>query len=398
MTTENAQTFIDMEERYVLPTYGKLPFLLVRGTGNEVFDSEGRRYLDLYGGHAVTVIGHSHPRWVEALSEQASSLGFYSNVCYHPTRAEAARKVVENAYASSHQIYFANSGSEANETALKIARRFTGRSRILAMDEGFHGRTIGPLSVTGRAALRDAFPDNLTGLTDFVPFGDLEAVKSVDTSEVAAVILEPIQSMAGVRIADVAYYQGLRDYCSAKGVVLIFDEVQTAPGRTGHWVAGTNWSVDPDLVTMAKGIGGGFPVGAVLANEKIAATIKVGDQGSTFGGGPLAAAAVAATFSVLSDEGLPGRVKEKSEEVIERLRELAVGEGIVRDVRGLGYLIGIECSVPAKEVTKALRERGILTGSSNCPNTLRLLPPLTVKDSEWEEFFSAFEPLARDGV
>ncbi len=383
----------DREDRYVLPTYAKLPFALVRGSRNEVFDDSGRRYLDLYGGHAVAVIGHSHPRWVEAISRQAGELGFYSNICYHPLRARAAELLVTRSYRSAHQVYFANSGAEANETALKIARRYTGRSRIVATVAGFHGRTIGALSVSGSDSMRSAFPDNLGGLTDFVPFGDLDALRRIDPGGVAAVIVEPVQSLAGIRVAAADYYQGLRRHCSDSGIALIFDEVQTAPGRTGTWFAGDCWGVEPDLATSAKGIAGGFPCGVVVVNEPIASTIKVGDQGSTFGGGPLAAAAVVATMEVIEDEGLLSNVARNSEQVLERLRGLA-GRGLVREVRGLGYLIGIECTVPAKEVTARLRERGILAGASTDPNTVRLLPPLTVGEAEWEEFFAAFEPIA----
>lgn len=393
MEQDTVSSPLEMEERYLLPTYAKLPFALVRGRGSEVFDGDGNRYLDLYGGHAVTVIGHCHPRWVEAVSRQAAELGFYSNVCYHPARADAARHLIERSYAGIHQVYFANSGAEANETALKMARRHTGRSRVVAMDDGFHGRTVGALSVTGREGLRGAFPDNLDGLTDFVPLGDLTALSSINPGDTAAVIVEPVQSLAGIRIASADYYRELRTYCSEHGIVLIFDEVQTCPGRTGHWFAGTHWGVEPDLVTCAKGIGGGFPVGAVLASEAIAAAVRVGDQGSTFGGGPLAAAAVVATFEVIEKEKLIDNVVEQSRGVMERLQGY-VGAGVVREVRGLGYLIGIECTVPAKEIVPKLRQKGILAGVSNEPNTFRLLPPLSVGVPEWDEFFAAFEPLA----
>ena len=383
----------EREDRYVIPTYAKLPFTLVRGQGNFVFDASGRRYLDLYGGHAVTVVGHSHPRWAEALGRQAAALGFYSSVSYSPVRAEAAELLVARSYPSMAQVFFCNSGTEANETALKMARKHTGRPLVIAMEAGFHGRTIASLSVTGNRKYRDAFPENLGGHSRFVPFGDLEAVKAVDPSQVAAVILEPIQSMAGVRMAPPAYFQGLREHCTAQGIVLIFDEVQTGAGRTGRWFFGGHVSVEPDLVSCAKGIGGGFPVGAVIVSGPIAAKVGPGDQGSTFGGGPLASAAICATFRILDEEGLVENAFRRGEGVVQRLRSMA-GRSVVRDVRGLGYMIGIDTALPAKEVSRRLRDQGILVGGSDAPDTMRLLPPLTVGDGEWEEFFRALESIA----
>ena len=379
-----------IEDRYTLETYPKLDFALVRGEGSYVEDDAGNRYLDLYGGHAVTTLGHSHPAWVEAISRQAAAMDFYSNICYHPLRAEAARIVVENSYPSMKGAYFCNSGAEANETALKIARKLTGRPLVVAMHEGFHGRTIGALSVTGIPKMRDAFPENLAHLTRFVPLGSMEAIEAEDPLQIAAVILEPIQSLAGVRMAPPEYYRRLREHCSAHGIVLIFDEVQTGNGRTGRWFIGRHWEVEPDIVTTAKGIAGGYPVGAVLASARVASGVKSGDQGSTFGGGPLAAAAIVATYRTLLEEGIVERVAAKSAKVISALRE-RIGKGLVRDVRGLGYLLGIECELPAKEVQSRLRKKGILVGTSNHADTFRLLPPLTVSDAEWESFFEALD-------
>jgi acetylornithine/N-succinyldiaminopimelate aminotransferase len=317
-------------------------------------------------------------------------MDFYSNICYHPLRAEAARLVVEHSYPSMTGVYFCNSGAEANETALKISRKLTGRPLVVAMEEGFHGRTMGALSVTGIPKMRDAFPENLGGWSRFVQMGNLEALQAHDPRQVAAVILEPIQSLAGVRMAPPDYYRQLREHCSTHGIVLIFDEVQTGNGRTGKWFVGSHWGVEPDIVTTAKGIAGGFPVGAVIANGKVAAGVKSGDQGSTFGGGPLAAAAVAATYRTLLREGIVERVNEASGRVLAALRE-RIGKGLVREVRGLGYLIGVECELPAREVQSALRKAGVLVGTSNHANTFRLLPPLTVSDAEWQSFFEALD-------
>ena len=378
----------ELEDKFTLATYPKLPFALVRGEGCFVYDDSGRKYLDLYGGHAVSCLGHSHPKWLQAIVDQARTFDFYSNICYHPARAEAAERLVRNCYPSMVGAYFCNSGAEANETALKIARKLTRRPLVVALEDGFHGRTVGALSVTGTQKMRDAFPENLDRLTRFLPLGELAALDALPASEVAAVILEPILSLAGVRMAAPEYYRGLRTWCSRHGVALIFDEVQTGSGRTGKWFAGMHWGVEPDIVTTAKAIGGGFPVGAVVANAWVAADVKSGDQGSTFGGGPMASAAVAATYRAIEEEKLVDRVAAGSARVIE---ELGTFRGAVREVRGLGYLLGVECELPAKELQARLLRGGVFVGTSNHANTFRLLPPFTVSDAEWDQFFAAFK-------
>jgi acetylornithine/N-succinyldiaminopimelate aminotransferase len=382
----------ELEDKYTLQTYPKHKYALVRGEGSYVVDEKGKRYLDLYGGHAVSCLGHCHPRWVEAISRQAATLDFYSNVCYHPLRAEAAERLVRHSYPSMVGAYFANSGAEANETALKIARKLTGRPLVVALNDGFHGRTLGALSVTGTAKYREAFPQNVSAWTRFVNLGDMQAFESLPAQEIAAVILEPIQSLAGVRMAPPEYYRFLRDYCSKHEIALIFDEVQTGNGRTGKWFIGHHWAVEPDLLTTAKGVGGGFPVSAVVANAWVASSVKSGDQGTTFGGGPLAAAAVAATYRILEEERIVEKVARTSAIVISRIQEM-VRRGWFQEVRGLGYLLGVECHRPAKEVQSMLQAEGVLVGTSYHSSTFRLLPPLTVSEAEWEEFFAALERL-----
>lgn len=384
----------EIEDKYSLATYPKLPFALVRGEGNYVWDDTEKRYLDLYGGHAVSCLGHGHPRWVEAIAAQARAFDFYSNICYLPIRAEASQLLVTNSYPSMVGSYFCNSGAEANETALKIARKLTRRSDVVALADGFHGRTIAALSVTGIEKMRKAFPENLDRYTSWVPHGDLAALEALDPRKIAAVILEPIPSLGGVRVAPPDYYRGLRAWCTRHQVALIFDEVQTGNGRTGKWFVGHHWGVEPDLVTTAKAVGGGFPVGAVIANAWVAADVKSGDQGSTFGGGPMACAAVAATYRILKEEGLVERVARSSVRLIDGLKRLSAG-GRLREVRGLGYLLGIECDLPAKDIQARLLAEGIFVGTSNHPNTFRLLPPFTVSDAEWDFFLSTLERVLR---
>lgn len=394
MTNAQSQT---LEDQYTLPTLpggARLPFSLVRGEGCYVYDEADRRYLDLYGGHAVCLLGHSHPRWVEALSRQAARFSFYSTICPHPSRGEAAELMVQHSYESMARAFFCNSGAEANEAALKLARRATGRSLVLATERGFHGRTLGALSVTYSPKLHRTFPENLTHHTRFVEFGSLPAIQAVDPKDVAAVIIEPIQSVAGVFTAEPQYFRDLREYCSAHGIVLIFDEVQTGSGRTGKWYVGRHWGVAPDVVSTAKGVAGGFPAGAVLVTDAIAATVQPADHASTFGGGPLASACIAETYRVLRDEGIVEKVARLSKAVISELQGL-VGKGLVSEVRGLGYLLGVQCEVPARDVLARLLEEGVLVGTSGQPDTFRLLPPLTLEEDHWSRFLEALGKVAR---
>ncbi len=378
------------EDRYTVRVYEnvRLPIRLTEGDGNYVFSDTGDRYLDLYGGHAVASLGHCHPRWVEDMRRQMEKLVCCSNAMYHDLRGQAGEALVRHSYPSMHAVYFCGSGSEANETALKIARRATRRKRIVSMIGGFHGRTLGALSVTGFESLRHAFPENIANHTSFVPFGDLEAIQAIE-KDVAAVIVEPIQSVAGVFVAEKDYYTALRTHCTREGICLVFDEVQTGTGRTGHWFAGRHWGVEPDLVTTAKGVAGGFPAGVVLANEQYCAGIGVGDHGTTFGGGPLAAAAILSTYRIIEAEGLVDRVRVLGRSVCRRLGEF-LGRG-VSQIRGRGYLLGVQLERPAKEVQMALLESGVLVGTCSQPETIRLLPPLTVDAEDWDVFFSAFE-------
>jgi acetylornithine/succinyldiaminopimelate/putrescine aminotransferase len=372
----------------ILPTYAhiRLPLTLVRGEGSYVFDESGARYLDLYGGHAVLSLGHSHPRWVAAMQAQLATFTFYSNAVCSPVREEAARILVTHSYPSMSGVFFSNTGAEANETALKMARKATGRPFVVSMERGFHGRTMGALSATGFPALRDRFPQNAGQWTRFFPLGDRSVFSDVDPSTVAAVLLEPIQSVAGVYTAPPAYYRELREFATRHGICLVFDEVQTGTGRTGEWYAGTHWGVEPDIVTTAKGVAGGVPAGAVIVNAGVAATVEPGDQATTFGGNPMAAAGICATYGIIRDEGLLEGVRSASSRVVP---ELAAMEGVV-EVRGCGYLLGVQCELPARTIQSRLLEAGVIVGTCSESHTIRLLPPLTLSDSEWDAFLAAF--------
>jgi len=376
---------VAMEDRWQVPTYGKFPVAVVRGEGVHVWDAEGKRYLDLYGGHAVALPGHCHPRVVAAIRAQAGRLLFYSNVVSNDVRAAAVRAICDLAPQGLRRAFLCNSGTEANETALKIARKHTGRRRVVSLKDGFHGRTIGALAATGLGKYRDpAYP--IPTEHDFVPWGDLAAVEAAVGPDTAAVLLEPIPSMGGIRVAQKPWFTGLRDLCRAKGAMLLFDEVQTGWGRTGRMWAGDHFGVTPDLITCAKGAAGGFPAGVVFVREDVAAGMKLGDQGTTFGGGPLACAALAANARVIREEDLPGnadRVGAAWRVALSKVRG-------VRDVAGLGLMLGVNLDRPAKPVVAALVARGFLTGSCEAvPEQLRLLPPLVLASAEAAEFTEA---------
>ena len=350
---------------------------LVRGLGCRVWDDQGREYLDLYGGHCVVLIGHCHPRWQERLSRQAGQLGFYSNVAANDVRARYQTELIRFADNHLKRVFLCNSGAEANETALKLALTATGRNRILCVEGGFHGRTAAALSVTSLGPYRTQFP-SLVQESETVAFGELSALTTALDQNVATLIVEPIQSMNGVRVAEGEdYYRQLVQICHRNGSLVIFDEVQTGMGRLGTPLATQAFSAEADIVTLAKGLGNGFPMGAVLAREEVARSVRVGELGTTFGGGPLACAAGLAVLEVLEEEGLV----EHAARMEEAARRLLV-TGPITGIRGRGLLLGLESQVPAREICTYLRQRRILSGTSSDDHVLRLMPPLVVQEDD----------------
>jgi len=382
MTTD---AIMAQEARYLLPTYNKMPLALERGSGVYLWDIEGNRYLDFYGGHCVALLGHCHPRVTAAIQRQAAQLQFYSNVSYSPVRARAAHALASLAPDGLGHAFFANSGSEANETALKMGRQWTGKPGVIAMEGGFHGRTLGSLAVTASAKYRAPHAAVLPP-THFAPFGDADAVKQLlmQHDDIGTLILEPIQSIAGMRMAVPAYYRALRALCDAHAVVLIFDEVQTGVGRTGTFSISQQLGMVPDVITLAKSLGAGMPVSAVLVNDALAGMVEAGDQGSTFGGGMLAMAAVEATMEALVEDDLMARTAHVHE-------RLAAGLApYVSSIRGLGCLIGVEMPMPVQPLLAALRAEGVLAGGSGDPHVMRLMPPLITPDEAIDTFIEAF--------
>ena len=392
MTTMTFEEIAAREEEFQLATYKKFPFAPVRGEGCWVETSEGERFLDLYGGHAVCATGHCHPHVVETLREQAGRLLFYSNVVYSDVRADAAKKLVNCAPEEITKAFFCNSGTEANENAMRMARMKTGRENIITFTGGFHGRTADSISATFLGKYRDIGKPNVPGHIR-AEFGSIESVKELADETVAAVMLEPIQSMAGVTMAPPEFYVELRRLCDERGMLLIFDEVQTGIGRTGSWFfAGSEAAggVVPDVITLAKALGSGVPVGACLTTEAVASKIKENDLGTTFGGGMLAMAAVVATLEAIETDGMLANARAVEEYLRESLSSV---EGVA-GVRGLGLLLGVEFDeAVAAKVQKSLLERRIITGTSSDAKVLRLLPPLCLTKEESRMFVEALKEI-----
>lgn len=372
----------------LLKTYSPYPFSVVRGTGTEVFDETGKSYVDFYGGHCVALTGHCHAAVSAALGDQAHRLLFYSAAARLPVRDAAAESLVAFAGSEMASVFFCNSGAEANENALKVATKLTGRNRFVAFDGAFHGRTLLALSVTDAPSLRQPYEAFLAPCT-FLPFASMAALEAADFSDTAAVIVEPIQSMAGVRTADATWFAALREKCSQAGTLLIFDEIQTGMGRVGSPFAANLYGVKPDLITCAKGMASGMPMGGVLMRSEVAAALQPGDLGSTFGGGPLACRALSATIQVLKDEELIPYSRVMSRHLRHRLHP-----GIVRTVRGEGLLIGLEIGPQTLALKNFLLDNRILVGGSNDPHVLRLMPPLNVSLQALERLIAAVDDFA----
>jgi len=361
-----------IEDKFQVSTYKKMDIAVERGNGSWVYSSSGAKYFDLYGGHAVCATGHSHPHVVAAIREQAEKVIFYSNLVYSDIRGRAAERVASLAPASLSKVFFCNSGTEANENAMRMARMVTGRQKIISFSGGFHGRTADSISATFLGKYRKIGEPNVPFHVE-AEFGDIDSLLSVIDMETAGVILEPIQSMAGVREAEPSYFQRLRELCDQNGTLLIFDEVQTGVGRTGNWFfAGSEFAagVVPDIVTLAKSLGSGIPVGACLVNKTVSSSIKENDLGTTFGGGMIAMAAVLATLEAIEKDGMLGNAKA----IEQKLKAADLRD--VRSIRGKGCLLGIEFTDKAGDTFNRLLAAGIITGTSSDPKVLRLLPPL----------------------
>src|SRR4051812_48261821 len=376
----------------MMSNYKTPPVALARGAGATVWDVDGREYTDLLGGIATTILGHAHPRVVEAITEQAKTLGHVSNLAMHEPGVLLAERLLELA-GRPGRVFFCNSGAEANEAAFKISR-LTGRPEVITAEGAFHGRTMGALALTGQPSKAAAFAP-LPGGVRYVPFGDADALDSVVSGQTAMVLLEPMLGEGGVLPAPSGYLAAAASTASGAGALFALDEVQTGMGRTGHWFAHQADGLQPDLITLAKALGGGLPMGATLAFGEAAGLMTAGAHGSTFGGNPIAAAAALAVLDTIRDEGLLERAKELEHRFTAAIEGL--GHPGVRAVRGRGALLGVVLTADvAAELETRLRAAGHLTNAV-APNVLRLAPPLVLTDEQVDAFGAAL-PAALDSA
>jgi predicted acetylornithine/succinylornithine family transaminase len=382
-----------MGREYVMNTYPRHSFALVRGLGSYVWDANGKKYLDFVAGIAVNNIGHCHPRVVEALREQAGMLLHCSNLYWIEPQVKLAKLLVDNSFAT--KVFFCNSGAEANETAIKLARKWSynkygaGRSVIISAVNSFHGRTLTALTATGQEKYQKGFEPLTPGFTH-VPYNDLDALKAAITPETCAVLLEPVQGEGGVNVPGSGYLEGVRELCDKHDLLLMLDEVQTGLGRTGKLFGYEHYGITPDVITLAKGLGGGVPIGACLARGEAAETFQPGEHAATFGGNPLATAAALAAFSVIIDEKLPEQAQKKGEYIISRVEAMKKDHRAILGARGQGLLIGIPLAVEGKPIQDKCQGKGLLI---NCvqSSVLRLIPPLNVTYEEIDKGMDILE-------
>lgn len=379
-----------LDKEHYLPTFNRFPIAFIKGSGSRLWDADGKEYIDMLAGIAVNAVGHCHPEVVKAIQDQAAQLIHVSNFFVSPPQVSLSKLLVDISGLS--RVFLTNSGAEAVEGALKIARKYAstkGRGgTILSMTHSFHGRTLATIA-TGQKKYQQGFDPIPTGFAQ-IPLNDLESAKNAITEDVAAILVEPIQGEGGVNPADKAYLEGLRVLCDENDVILIFDEIQTGIGRTGAWFAKDHYGVQPDIITLAKGLGGGMPIGAFLCNEKVSKAINFGDHGTTFGGNPLAAAASLATLKVIADEKLCESSRNKGNWLKTELEAMAKRQPLIKAIRGLGLMIGIQLDRPAAPVVQLLLKEGVVANAT-ADTVLRLVPPLNISQPDLETVLQKIE-------
>jgi acetylornithine/N-succinyldiaminopimelate aminotransferase len=368
----------------LLPVYAQMPVTPVRGHGSWLVDEQGNEWLDAYGGHAVASTGHSHPAVVKAIADQAAKLLFYSAAVPHPLREQLAERLAALCPDPLAKVFFVNSGAEANENAIGLARKRTGRRNLVSIRGGWHGRTPGALSCTDGARYEEAAKRAGVPLSTKVDFNDIAGLEAVVDRSVAAVILEPVQGIQGARDFAPEFLEAAREICTRAGAALIFDEIQCGVGRSGAFTAAEAYGVVPDALTLAKGLAAGLPIGVTVITPWLAEELTIGDLGSTFGGGPVVCAATLANIDVIEREGLIANTIAVGERI--RMGALALG---VKEVQGRGLLLGLRLERPAAEVQKALFPHRVITGTSADPNVLRLMPPLSFTADEADLLLAA---------
>jgi len=374
-------------DQALFPTYARYPLAIVKGEGSWLWDDDGNRYLDFMSGIAVTNLGHAPKAVKEALIKQLDELWHISNLFEIPNQAAAGKLITDNSCADA--VFFCNSGAEANEAAIKLARRYqqkvlnSGRYEIITFEQSFHGRTLATLTATGQAKVKEGFGPLPEGFVT-IPLNDMAALKGAINERTAAVMLEMVQAEGGIHSVDKSFIQEAAEYCKEQGVLLIVDEIQTGMGRTGKLFAFEHFGIEPDIFTMAKGLGSGFPVGAMAAKEQLREGFTAGSHGSTFGGTPIATAAVKATLETILGEDAPGKAAAAGEYLMAELRAKLAGNAFVSDVRGLGLIVGIVCKEPIADIVVEAQKRGLLVISAG-PNVIRLLPNLLVSKNEIDQ-------------
>ena len=387
--------FFDESSRYIMNTYNRFPVILRKGRGMKVWSSEGKEYLDFVGGVAVNILGHCHPRVVVAIQKQAQRLLHVSNYYYIEPQVKLAKLLVEHSFAD--KVFFCNSGAEANEAAIKLARKYSKeqinpeRFEIIATKNSFHGRTLATLTASGQEKIQKGFEPLVPGFKH-VPFNDIDAIHKVITNDTCAIMLEPIQGEGGVKLPDQNYLKGVREICNENNLLFILDEVQTGMGRTGKFFAYEHFGITPDIMTIAKGLGGGVPIGAMLAIDKVASAFQPTTHATTFGGNPLVCAAAVATIETLLEDGFIldqcNRMGKYLRESLEQLKEEF--PSLITEIRGMGLLLGMELTRDGDSIVRACLEKGVLI---NCTagNVLRFIPPLIVRQRDIDHLVDVLE-------
>jgi len=388
-------TLLSDSDKYLFSTYKRYPIVLVKGKGTTVWDQEGKEYLDFVSGIAVCNLGHCHPRIVEAITSQAQNLLHVSNLYHIKPQIELARILVESSFAD--KVFFCNSGAEANEGAIKLARKYMRdaygekRTEILVTHNSFHGRTIATLTATGQNKMKEGFDPLLPGFKH-LPFNDMDAIRKAATDKTGAILIEPIQGEGGVNYPSDTYLPELRSFCDENNILLIFDEIQVGMGRTGKLFAYEHYDITPDIMTLAKALAGGLPIGAILARKKIAESFTPGTHGSTFGGNPLVTAAGIASLKTINEPKLLEHCRAMGSYFMDQLNSLKKKYPLIQDVRGKGLLIGMEINQPGADIVNRCLEKGVLI---NCiqEKVLRFIPPLIVTEDEINRVVSLLDEI-----
>jgi len=384
----DTKEIMQLDEKYVMHTYGRIPLVMDRGDEVRVWDKDGREYLDFISGIGVNAVGHCHPEVLNAMREQAQKLLHCSNLYYIEPQARLAERLCNLSFAD--KVFFSNSGAEANEAAIKLARKFgakkNGEGRcyeIITMENSFHGRTLSTLAATGQTKYQKGFSPLPRGFK-YAPFNDLEAIRKSVSDKTCAVMVEPIQGEGGIKVAKGDFLEGLRKLCDEEGVLLIFDEVQCGLGRTGKLFAYQHYGVDPDIMTLAKPLGGGLPIGATLAREDVASCFEPGNHASTFGGNPLVCAAALAFLKVVEEEGLVEKAERMGSYFRDKMGGLRKKFSFIREIRGKGLMIGVELDFEGRKIVNECRKEGLLINCTS-ENVLRFLPPLIVNKEDIDQ-------------